>query len=46
VRARSHLLSDAAAGVVTVGLGAVGLAPATAQSTARQPDVMCGLLLL
>jgi cytochrome c553 len=45
VRARDHLLSAAAAGVVIVGLGVVWLAPATAQSTARQPDVNRGAVI-
>jgi cytochrome c553 len=45
VRARDHLLSVAAAGVVIVGFGVVWLAPATAQSTARQPDVNRGAVI-
>jgi cytochrome c553 len=45
VRARDHLLSAAAAGVVIVGFGVVWLAPATAQSTARQPDVNRGAVI-
>jgi cytochrome c553 len=42
VRARGHLLSAAAAGLVILGLSVVWLAPATAQSMARQPDVNRG----
>ena len=45
MRARDHLLSAAAAGVVIVGFGVVWLAPATAQSTARQPDVNRGAVI-
>jgi cytochrome c553 len=45
VRARGRLLSAAAAGVVIVGFGVVWLAPATAQSTARQPDVNRGAVI-
>jgi cytochrome c553 len=45
VRARDHLLSAAAAGVVIVGFGVVWPAPATAQSTARQPDVNRGAVI-
>jgi cytochrome c553 len=45
MRARGRLLSAAAAGVVIVGFGVVWLAPATAQSTARQPDVNRGAVI-
>jgi cytochrome c553 len=45
VRARGRLLSAAAAGVVIVGFGVVWLAPATAQSRARQPDVNRGAVI-
>jgi cytochrome c553 len=45
VRARGRLLSAAAAGVVIVGFGVVWLAPATAQSAARQPDVNRGAVI-
>lgn len=45
MRARGHLLSAAAAGVVIVSFGVVWLAPATAQSTARQPDVNRGAVI-
>jgi cytochrome c553 len=45
VRARGRLLSAAAAGVVIVGFRVVWLAPATAQSTARQPDVNRGAVI-
>ena len=45
MRLRGHLPSAAAAGVVIVGLGVVWLAPATAESTARQPDVNRGSVI-
>jgi cytochrome c553 len=45
VRARDQLLIAAAAGVVIIGLGVVWLTPATAQNTARQPDVSRGAVI-
>jgi cytochrome c553 len=45
VIARGHSLSAAAAGVVIVGLSVVWLAPATAQSAARQPDTNRGAVI-
>jgi cytochrome c553 len=45
MRARTHFLSVAAASIVIVGLGVVWLTPATAQSTARQPDINRGAVI-